>query len=299
MMNVIEADGITKIYGTNMAVNNVSLKVKQGEIYGFLGLNGAGKSTFINILTGIIHPTSGSFALLGHSNLDKVKSRIGVLPEYSTFYDSLTAIGQLIYFSRLCGTAPTKTRCEHVLEQVGLLKAKDKKVKGFSFGMKKKLGVAQALIHNPELIFFDEPTAGMDIESSRQIEKLIVDLHRQGKTIFTTSHNLSEVEKICTRIAIMQNGFLVDEGTIDDLRTRHTKTLRLRIRHASVPGDRLAALFKQSGFSIKTKDNWSTLPIRSEADTPRIIRTFLDHNIDLYEVNVDKPSLEEIFLGME
>ncbi|WP_156482439.1 ABC transporter ATP-binding protein, partial [Parageobacillus toebii] len=188
-MNVIEAAGITKIYGSKTVVDNVDLKVKKGEIYGFLGRNGAGKSTFINIITGIIKPTSGSFKLLDEPNLKKVKHRIGVLPDYSTFYDSLTAIDHLKYYAKISGYKVSTEHCEYILKRVGLLEHAHKKAGKFSFGMKKKLGIAQAIIHNPDLIFLDEPTSGIDAESGLNIQKLIVNLQKEGKTIFMTSHN--------------------------------------------------------------------------------------------------------------
>ncbi|WP_242694807.1 ABC transporter ATP-binding protein [Pseudogracilibacillus auburnensis] len=157
-MHAIESFQLTKAYGNKQAVDAVDFKVEKGETYGFLGSNGAGKSTFINMLTGIIHPSSGSFKILNHDqkSLDKVKNDIGVLPEYSSFFGDLTPLQHLKFFCRLLHTKKTNAECLYFLERVGLERAKNVKVKKFSFGMKKKLGIAQAIVHDPSLIILDE-----------------------------------------------------------------------------------------------------------------------------------------------
>lgn len=297
-MNVIEATGITKMYGPKTVVDNVNLKVKKGEIYGFLGRNGAGKSTFINIMTGIIQPTSGSFKLLDEPNLNNVKHRIGVLPDYSTFYDSLTAIDHLKYYAKLSGYKASTEHCESVLKRVGLLEHAHKKAGKFSFGMKKKLGIAQAIIHNPELIFLDEPTSGIDAESALHIQQLIVNLQKEGKTVFMTSHNLYEVEKLCTRIAIMKNGRIWNEGTLEELKSRYMSSIHVEIKHSPIPQkEGLFTFLKTAGRDITITETKTSLVVDAEENIPPIIRAFTGHEIDIYRVNVHEPSLEEIFLN--
>jgi ABC-2 type transport system ATP-binding protein len=297
-VNVIEATGITKVYGSKTVVDHVDLKVKKGEIYGFLGRNGAGKSTFINIITGVIQPTSGNFKLFNEPNLEKVKHRIGVLPDYSTFYDSLTAIDHLKYYAKISGYKVSTEHCEHVLKRVGLLEHARKRAGKFSFGMKKKLGIAQAIIHNPDLIFLDEPTSGIDAESGLNIQKLIVNLQKEGKTIFMTSHNLHEVEKICTRIAIMKNGRIFNEGTLEELRSHYMSSIHVDIKHSPFQQTKLILTFLETvGRDIKTKENRTSLVVDSEEKIPSIIRAFTQHQIDIYRVHVHEPSLEEIILN--
>lgn len=298
MMNVIEVKGLTKVYGTKTVVDKLDLEVKKGEIYGFLGRNGAGKSTFINMITGIIQPTSGSFKLLNESSLKKVLPRIGVLPDYSTFYDSLTAVDHLKYFGKIMGQKPSNEQCESVLEKVGLLEHAKKKAGKYSFGMKKKLGIAQSLIHNPDLIFLDEPTSGIDAESVLDIQRLIVNLQEEGKTIFMTSHNLHEVEKICTRIAIMKSGKILNEGTLSDLRAHYMSAVTVEIHHSpfSTQQDAIQQFLESVGRDIEFKGNRTTIVVESEDKIPSIIRTLTKYDIDIFRVLVDEPSLEEIFL---
>ncbi|MCP3740295.1 ATP-binding cassette domain-containing protein [Rossellomorea sp. BNER] len=297
-MKVIEVNSLSKIYGKNNVVKNVNLVVEKGEIYGFLGRNGAGKSTFINMITGIIEPSSGSFTLLNEPNLQNVKRYIGVLPDYSTFYDSLTAIGHLKYFTGIHGKSISTAECKWVLQRVGLSEHANKKAGKFSFGMKKKLGIAQAIAHDPELIFLDEPTSGIDAESAIMIQKLILELKEAGKTIFMTSHNLNEVEKICTKIAIMKDGMIINEGTLDDLRALYLSSITIQIKHSSFSSkqDEVIPFLQSIGREINLNGNKTTLILDSEEKIPVIIRAMMNLKIDIYRINVDEPSLEEIFL---
>ncbi|MGM0890637.1 MAG: ATP-binding cassette domain-containing protein [Bacillota bacterium] len=298
-MNVIEVTDITKTFGSKAVVNTVNLIVKKGEIYGFLGRNGAGKSTFINMITGIIRPSSGEFKLLGESSLEKVYKRIGVLPDYSTFYDSLTALGHLKYFGKINGQKISTEQAKAVLNRVGLLEHSDTKAGKFSFGMKKKLGIAQAIVHNPDLIFLDEPTSGVDVESGLSIQQLILDLKEEGKTIFMTSHNLNEVEKICTRMAIMKDGTILNEGTLDELRAHYKSSIQIQIKHSkfsSEKNDIIPQFLESIGTKIKIKDNETSLVVKSEEKIPFIVRAFTHHKIDIFKLNVNEASLEEIFL---
>ncbi|MYL73059.1 ATP-binding cassette domain-containing protein [Halobacillus litoralis] len=299
-MNIIEVNDLSKSFGNKNVVNGITMKVNKGEIYGFLGRNGAGKSTFINMLTGIINPSSGSFSLLGEDKIDRVKNRIGVLPDYSSFYDSMTAYNHLRFFSRIQGFNPTKEIIEHTLETVGLEKAKKKKLSQFSFGMKKKLGIAQAIINEPELLFLDEPTSGVDVESAIQIKELIDKLNKNGQTIFMTSHNLNEVEDICTKIGIMKNGEIHSEGTLRELKTTYQSSLTAQIKvgpainkHARQEIDQfLNNEFQQFDW----EDNRLIVNIQEEDDIPVLIRMLINKKIDIYSVHLIEPTLEEVFL---
>jgi ABC-2 type transport system ATP-binding protein len=301
-MKVIEAAGITKTFGSKTVVNKVDLSVEKGEIYGFLGRNGAGKSTFINIITGITKPTSGEFKLLGETRLESIYNRIGVLPDYSTFYDSLTAIGHLLYFAKISGQKISAEQGKDLLSRVGLLEHANSKAGKFSFGMKKKLGIAQALVHNPDLIFLDEPTSGVDAESVLEIQELIRTLKEDGKTIFMTSHNLNEVEKICTRIAIMQDGRIINEGTLEDLRMHYKSSIQVEIKHSPFPAahsDVIYQYLESVGSEINSKGNKTAVVVDSEKKIPLIVRAFTNQKIDIFRLNVHEPSLEEIFLQSE
>jgi ABC-2 type transport system ATP-binding protein len=299
-MIAIETKQLKKSFGAVSIVKGIDLIVKQGEIFGFLGRNGAGKSTFINMLTDIIQPSSGAYTLLGVKGPNnQVKTRIGVMPDYSTFYGSLTAIEHLKFLSALSGQPVAKVRCMEVLQLVGLNAHAHKKTAKFSFGMKKKLGIAQAIIHDPELIFLDEPTSGIDAESVIHIHKLIDQLHQKGKTIFMTSHNLDEVEKICTRIAIMKEGQIVKIGTMDELRNFYRSTITVKIKHSPMPKSEQVKLhqwLESVGTDLDIKDPYVTITIDDEKKIADIIRAFNKCKVDIFRVEVEEPSLEEIFL---
>ncbi|MCP3029629.1 ABC transporter ATP-binding protein [Halobacillus sp. A5] len=299
-MAIIKTNNLTKSYNHKKVVNEISLEVNEKEIYGFLGRNGAGKSTFINMITGIILPTSGSFELLGEANVNLVKKRIGVLPDYSTFYDSMSAIDHLKFYSNIQGLRPSKNYLMETLEVVGLTGNEKQKVGKFSFGMKKKLGIAQAIINKPELLFLDEPTSGVDAESAIQIKQLIKKLNSEGRTIFMTSHNLNEVEEICSRIAIMSNGEIRSQGTLQEIKSNHTNSLLVKVRVQEVIKDHVEkeiSSFLEANFGkFHWESNYLTVEIENESEIPVILRTLMQRKVDVFEVNVIEPSLEEVFL---
>jgi len=299
-MTAIKAQKMTKVYNGVTVVNGIDLKVEKGEIFGFLGRNGAGKSTFINMLTGIAKPTSGSFTLLGgDSKTTDVKRRTGVMPDYSTFYGSTTALEHLRFFASLSGKPASKSVCMEALEAVGLAEHANKKAGKFSFGMKKKLGVAQAIIHDPDLLFLDEPTSGMDAESGIQIQRLIRSLHEKGKTIFLTSHNLDEVEKLCTRIAIMKEGRIVKIGTMDELRAFYRTNIIVKIRHSPIPvseAPKLHQWLESKGADVQFSDERTIITVDGDKKIAEITRAFTACKTDIYRVEVEEPTLEEIFL---
>ncbi len=299
-MVAIETKELNKSYGGVPVVKGIDLTVEQGEIFGFLGRNGAGKSTFINMLTGIIPPTSGDYSLLGVKGPnDQVKKRIGVMPDYSTLYGSLTAVDHLKFLSALSGKKVTKEQCLQVLKLVGLESHVHKKAGKYSFGMKKKLGIAQAIIHDPELIFLDEPTSGLDAESVLQIHTLIKALQKRGKTIFMTSHNLAEVEKLCTRIGIMKEGQIVKIGTMDELRAFYRSTMTVQLKHSTIPTGEQRTLYQwleSVGRDLVIEDTNLSITIDDEKKIAEMIRGFNRCKTDIYRVEVKEPTLEEIFL---
>ncbi|RIW32519.1 ABC transporter ATP-binding protein [Bacillus salacetis] len=299
-MAAIETKQLVKTYGRVKVVKGIDLSVLKGEIFGFLGRNGAGKSTFINMLTGIIHPSAGSFSLLGTEEVtDDVKKRIGVMPDYTSFDGSMTGMSYLKFLSEVSGKKASTERCLDVLRKVGLETDAAKKVAKYSFGMKKKLGIAQAIIHNPELIFLDEPTSGLDAESVVHIHTLIRELHQQGKTLFMTSHNLDEVEKLCSRIAIMKEGQIVKIGSMDELRSFYQSRIVVKIKHGSIPASeeaRLTQWLEGAGEDVVIQDRYIHITVEQEKKIAEIIRACNECKVDVYRVEVEEPSLEEIFL---
>ncbi|WP_026672965.1 ABC transporter ATP-binding protein [Alkalihalobacterium bogoriense] len=299
-MNAIETKQLKKMYGGVSVVKGIDLTVERGEIFCFLGRNGAGKSTFINMLTGIIQPSFGTYSLLGVKGPNhQVKKKIGVMPDYSSLYASLTAVGHLKYLSSLSGKKVEKEQCMEVLKKVGLELHANKKVAKFSFGMKKKLGIAQAIVHEPDLIFFDEPTSGLDAESVIHIHQLINDLQKRGKTIFMTSHNLDEVEKLCTRVAIMKEGQIVKIGTMDELRGYYSSQITVKLKHSRIEKRNKMTLhqwLESVGTDVVMEDYYVTITVNEEKKISEMIRAFNQYKIDVLRVEVEEPSLEDIFL---
>ncbi|MEK3807189.1 ABC transporter ATP-binding protein [Bacillus sp. FSL H8-0547] len=303
-MNVIETKSLTKKYGATTVVNDISLTIEAGEIFGFLGTNGAGKSTFINMITGIILPTSGEYKLLGSGmdEIEKMKDKIGVLPDYSSFYDDLSPLQHLEFYSSILKTKKSKADLLHLLNRVGLSEAAHRKTKKFSFGMKKKLGIAQALINDPDLIFLDEPTSGVDAESILDIHSLILELHKEGKTIFMTSHNLDEVEKICTKIGIMRDGTISSLGSMDQLKKQHQKAYRVSIKLRQDIGSKKTVLKKVlSGMAddIVYTNEYVHFTVAEEHKISAVIRAMIISDLDILRVEVEEPTLQDIFLRKE
>ncbi|MCY1691226.1 ABC transporter ATP-binding protein [Exiguobacterium sp. SL14] len=302
-MLALRATNLTKQYGNKTVVDQLNLEIEQGAIFGFLGQNGVGKSTFINMITGLVRPTSGTFELLGATNdsLKDVRTRIGVLPDYSTFYENFTALDHLKYFSKVLGLKTTTDELKQVLREVQLEDAIDMKTKNYSFGMKKKLGIAQALINRPDILFLDEPTSGVDANSILGIHTLIRKIVADGTTIFLTSHNLDEVEKLCTEIAIMQDGSIQTQGTMDELREQHQNNITVHVKHALLDNEMQQHL--QSKLSTLAKDvnvspTQSTFIVQSEQDIATINSYLVSQHIHVYRLEVEEASLEEIFLNL-
>src|SRR6202166_5116701 len=202
------------------ALSPLRLTVEDGEIFGFLGPNGAGKTTTLKLLMGLVFPTSGSARLLGRDWTDpEVKAQIGFLPEQPYFYDHLTAHELLNYYAQLSGVAAKERsrRVESTLQRVGLPDVKGVQLRKFSKGMLQRVGIAQAILHDPKLVFFDEPMSGLDPMGRREVRDLMEELKRQGKTVFFSTHILSDAEALCDRVAIIHKGELRGVGRVEDL----------------------------------------------------------------------------------
>lgn len=218
---IIEVRGLTKKFGSLTAVDNLDLNVYRGDVFGFLGPNGAGKSTTIRMLLSLIKPTSGEMKIFGKSIIKDRKeifSKVGAIVEKPDFYLYLSAYKNLEILGKLSGADVSKKKIMSMLELVGLDKRYKSKVKTFSHGMKQRLGIAQALLHDPELIILDEPTTGLDPQGMKEIRDLMIYLSREkGKTVFLSSHILHEVELISTRMIIINKGTTQVEGTVEEL----------------------------------------------------------------------------------
>ena len=209
--SIIKVQNLTKNYGIHLAVDHIDFEVNKGEVFGFLGPNGAGKTTTIRMLTGLSKSTEGTASIFGldvGTEIVKIKKRIGVVPELSNLYDDLSALDNLIFMAQLYGIPrkERRPRAEDLLRVFHLYERKDSFFRTYSRGMKRALTIAAALIHKPELLFLDEPTAGLDVVAARSLRNLILNLKNQGTTIFLTTHYLEEADILCDRIAFLVNG---------------------------------------------------------------------------------------------
>jgi ABC-2 type transport system ATP-binding protein len=303
MTAVIHASDLTKIFGKSTAVDHVSFEVQKGEIFGFLGPNGAGKTTTTRILTGVIPLDAGTATILGYdirSEPVQAKQRFGVVPETSNAYTDLTAWQNLMLMGELYGLPRTwsEQRSSDLLGMVGLLERKDQKVQAYSKGMKQRLILAMALIHEPELLFLDEPTSGLDVQSTQMILTLLRDLNQQGTTIFLTTHNMEEANRLCHRVGIIRAGKIVAIDAPEKLKTAIDRVHKIEVSFdREIPDDTLAGL---SGVitATRTGDKWQITA--DNRDTAiRSLVTFSEQNsATIVTLNTLAPSLDDAFLRL-
>ena len=276
-------------------MRGLSLQVRRGEIFGFLGPNGAGKSTSVKMLLGLVKPTGGHAEILGRpfSNVE-VRRKIGFLPEDFRFYDWLTASELLELHGRLCGLSSAKLhdRVPAYLGLVGLAAHRDTRLRGFSKGMLQRIGLAQALLHEPELIFLDEPTSGLDPMGRRLVRDIIREQRARGATVFLNSHLLSEVEITCDTVAFIKHGEVI---ATRDLRTSAEGDIHVHIRAHNLREDLLPGLSRWTS-SAHFQDACLTISTNSLDVLPQILRYLVSANVDVFEFTPQRLSLEESFL---
>lgn len=292
----IETKHLRKVFNEHkVAVADLSLKVERGEVFGFLGPNGAGKTTSVKMLLGLIAPTSGEGSLLDTPLNDvSTRAKVGFLPEHFRFHDWLTAKEFLTLHADLFQMRQEikEKRVPELLEKVGLSAHKDKKLRAFSKGMLQRIGLAQALLNQPELVFLDEPTSGLDPVGRRLVRDIIKDLRRHGTTIFLNSHFLSEVEVTCDRVAFIKNGQVVRIAQMDRL-VEGELTLQMRVKNLS-PAVEVG--LQKWGQHVRNDNGQISMSITSEAVLPTINRYLIENDVDIYAFSPQKVSLEDLFL---
>jgi ABC-2 type transport system ATP-binding protein len=291
----ISTRSLRKSFSGNVAVRGLTLDVKRGEVFGFLGPNGAGKSTSIKMLLGLVKPTGGSAELLGYPiGTRSVLSRVGFLPEHFRFYDWLTSTELLQLHGRLCGISENilKRRIPALIDTVGLTPHAGKQIKNFSKGMLQRIGLAQALINEPDLLFLDEPTSGLDPLGRRLVRDLIKAERDRGATVFLNSHLLGEVEVTCDRVAFIKAGAVVE---INDMASLAADGRRFLVRADGFSDAILAGLGPLASVSNRNGERL-TLTLRSADAAPAVLRHFIQHNVDVFEFTPETASLEDRFL---
>jgi ABC-2 type transport system ATP-binding protein len=291
----IETSGLEKSFESKVAVRNLSLQVPRGTIFGFLGPNGAGKSTSIKMLLGLVNPTGGQAYVLGApvGNVE-VRRRIGFLPEDFRFYDWLTATELLQLHGRLCGMTPAalRQRVPAMIDMVGLTPHGHRRLRGFSKGMLQRIGLAQALVHEPELVFLDEPTSGLDPMGRRLVRDILRAERERGATVFLNSHLLSEIEITCDQVVFIKQGEVVAS---EDLRTRRDDDLRVVAHARNVSEGALAGLAMWSTAARLDADQL-TFTVRSRAVLPDVMRHLVASGADVFAFTPERVPLEELFV---
>ncbi|WP_379129663.1 ATP-binding cassette domain-containing protein [Paenibacillus sp. sgz500958] len=300
----IEAQGLVKIYGSNRAVDGVDLKVGTGMIYGVLGPNGAGKTTVIRMLATLLRPDAGTARIFGHDVLKEpqiVRQLIGVTGQYASVDESLSATENLVIFSRLLGLgrAESKNKAAELLEEFGLTEAAKRPLKNFSGGMRRRLDLAASLIAQPPLIFLDEPTTGLDPRTRNQMWDTIRRLVKSGSTVLLTTQYLEEADQLADRIAVIDRGKVVAEGTVDELKgSVGTSSLHLKVQN---PQDiqtarRTVERVLQVTSNISPEAGKITAPMGEADKVTDLLIALREAGIPLAEMSVQKPTLDEVFL---
>jgi ABC-2 type transport system ATP-binding protein len=288
---------LRKDFGGKVAVRDLSVSVRRGEIFGFLGPNGAGKSTSIKMLLGLAKPTSGTAFVLGAAAGDvEVRRRIGFLPENFRFYEWLTPPELLHLHGRLSGVSDSalSKRVPALIDLVGLTPHSDKRLQNFSKGMLQRIGLAQALVHEPELIFLDEPTSGLDPLGRRMVRDIIRAQRERGATVFLNSHILSEIEITCDEVVFIREGEVV---TSRDLRAEHEEAVRVEVRARNLSPECVSGLARWT-TSVQADEERLTLTAPSREPLPEILRYLVGSGADVYQFTPQRMSLEELFMNI-
>jgi len=296
---VIRTKNLTKVYNNKRAVDGLNLEVGKGDIFGFLGPNGAGKSTTILMLVGMIEPTEGSCCINDIEvarNPLKVKEIVGYLPEDVGFYGNMTAEQNLDYFARFyrMDDGERRRRIRELLELVHL-DGVTQKAGEYSRGMKQRLGLAQALLNDPLVLFLDEPTANLDPEAIARYRDLIHRLSREGKTVFVSSHILSEVTQVCTTIGILRNGNLMAKGSLEEVKSALDRSESVKI-YVETAGP-IPAISHEDIVNAEYNGQWAVIESRSDI-RDFVAASFLESGVRLRELKMVQPSLEELFLSV-
>ena len=302
---MIDTKDLTRKFDNLTAVDNLTLRVEDGEVFGFLGPNGAGKTTTVRMLCCLIAKTSGQ-ATIGNYSIDKeedclkIRKMVGFLPENVGLYDSLSAYRNLDFYGQLYEVPESrrKENIEHLLKLLGIWERRDDAAGTFSKGMKQKLAIARALIHDPQLLFLDEPTANLDPEASKTVRDFVVELKKEKRTIFINTHNLDEAERLCDRIAILKNKLI----TVDSPKNlQHSLYNRKTIIHLdNLSANLVAAVEKLPAVkNVKANENKLIIDIdKPEKDNPEIVRTIVKAGGNIQYVTELRSTLEDVYLKL-
>jgi ABC-2 type transport system ATP-binding protein len=304
METIIQTDHLSRHFKDTIAVDQLTLEIKRGEIFGLLGHNGAGKTTTVRLLNGILNPTSGSANVLGftpHLQGDKLRKHTGVLTETPALYEQLSAKVNLRIFGEIYNLDNVNQRVDAILAQFNLTDRADEKVGGYSKGMKQRLALARAFLHEPELLFLDEPTAGLDPIASRQVNDSILALsHHQNRTVILATHNLHDAQQLCDRIAILEHGKLMLVGNPTEL-ARETVQTREVVFHINPSQlDHAQPILERHASALTTEAETGTITASNlyYEDIPQIIHELSQADVMIYQVTPQQPTLEDVYFAL-
>lgn len=300
---MIDVSNLKKSFGTIEALKGISFNIPQGECYGLLGPNGAGKTTTISILSTIIKPDEGEVNIAGYDlkkNPLDCKKNIGVVTQEIALYNELSANDNLLFWGGMYKVPlqELQNRLDETLDLLGLTDRKTDKVKTYSGGMKRRVNIASALLHRPKILFMDEPTAGIDPQSRNLIFEVVEKLHKEGMTIVYTTHYMEEAERLCNRIGIIDNGEIIAQGTLDELRTSGSMKESVVISYTNLTDERYNTIEKEWKDIQRFEDKIHFYSMNIQGDLSKIILMCNKFGLDMQHIDIQKINLETIFLSL-
>ncbi len=293
----IEAYNLRKVYGDLVAVNNISFSVKKGEVFAFLGPNGAGKTTTVEMIESIRQPTAGTIKILGEdisTSFDRVKEKIGILPQEYYSFDRLTVRETLEFFSKLF---KKRASIDGIIDAIDLKDQENTLYMNLSGGLKQRVGVAIALVNDPEIVFLDEPTTGLDPKARREVWEVIASLRNKGKTVFLTTHYMEEAEYLADHIAIIHKGNIIAEGSLDELIKKYGQESILHIKNCTTKD--VADMLKERDFDARMKGNGDIAVKIDHKDRVLEVLSILRYECAEYDsIDIRRSNLEEVFLHL-
>ena len=305
--SAIQIDSLTRLFGSLRAVDGVTLRVEPGEVFGVLGPNGAGKTTMVRLLNGVLAPSAGTCRVLGFDPVtqgSEVRRRTGVLTESPALYERMSARDNLRFFGTLYGVPEEKLsrRADAMLDAFGLAERAHDKVGGFSKGMKQRLALARALLHEPEALFLDEPTAALDPEAARRVTELIVEFsHQAGRTVFLCTHYLPEAQRLCDRVAVLNRGRLIATGALGELARTLWHGTWVDIECLAAPAPALIeALRVLPGVTDAQLDGTRlAVQVEGEERIPAVVKALTERGEQVLRVNPREHTLEEVYFELQ
>ena len=300
---MINITNLKKTFDTVEALKGISFNIPQGECYGLLGPNGAGKTTTISIMSTVIEPNEGEVSIAGYDlkkNPLDCKKNIGVVTQEIALYNELSAYDNLLFWGGLYNVPKLKleARIDEILNLLGLADRKNDKVKTYSGGMKRRINIASALLHKPNIIFMDEPTVGIDPQSRNLIFEVIEKLHKEGMTIIYTTHYMEEAERLCDRIGIIDNGEIIAQGTLDELKTSGSMKETVVISFTNLKDERYIAIAKEWKDIQRFDDTIHFYSMNVQADLSKILLKCNEVGLNSLHIDIRKINLETIFLSL-